>query len=215
MAVVRDLTRAIGVKVKGCARPVLEYAYVRAARQLCTESRWFRTSLEATLNTTNRQYDISPDSDALLEVIDVFDGQITNIINGVNDRIIPLVKSDGADFDPNAIAGLPDFFTYVPEAEIAFNRTPNQAYPVAFTLVCQPKNGVQEIPDTLLNKWQTAIEAGALEYLYSLVGQPWANGSLAISYGAAFRSGKSNAKADAERGYQSGAVSVRKKVWVV
>lgn len=215
MAEVRQLTPAIGVRVKGCPRPVIDYAYVRAARQLCTESRWFRTSLEAMLEIDVTQYDISPDSAALIEVIDVFDGTIQNIINGVNDRIVPLSKTDGTEFDPNAIAGRPDRFTYVPEAEIAFNRPPDQAYPVTFTLVCQPQNGVQEIPDQLLNKWQTIIEAGALEYLFSLVGQSWANGGESTKYGAIFRSGKSNAKADAERGYQSGSVSVRKKAWVV
>ena len=215
MAALTTLTPAIAVKVKGCPRPVLQYAYVRAARQLCGESRWFRTSLEATLTIDLTQYDISPDSDALLEVVDVFDGQITSIINGVNDRILPLNKSDGADFDPNATAGQPDFFTYVPEAEIAFNRPPDQAYPVAFTLVCQPKNGVQEIPDALLNKWQRAIEAGALEYLFSLVGQAWANKSESDRYGSAFRAGISNAKADAERGYQSGSVTVRRRGWIV
>lgn len=215
MALVQQLTPAIAVKVKGCPRPVLSYAYVRAARQLCTESRWFRTSLEATLEISTTQYDISPDSDALLEVVDVFDGTITTIINGANDRIIPFLKSDGVDFDPNATAAQPDRFTYVPEAEIAVNRPPDKAYPVTFTLVCQPKNGVQEIPDTLLNKWQTVIEAGALEYLFALVGQPWYNGPQSLAYGAIFRSGKSNAKADAQRGYQSGSVTVNKRAWLV
>lgn len=215
MADLTDLTPAIAVRVKGCPRPVLQYAYVRAARQLCGESRWFRTSLEATLTVDQPQYDISPDSDALLEVVDVFDGTLTTILNGANDRIVPLVKSDGFDFDPNATSGQPDVFTYVPEAEIAFNRPPDQAYPVQFTLVCQPKNGVQEIPDTLINKWQRAIEAGALEYLFSLVGQPWANRAESEKYGAIFRSGISNAKADAERGYQSGSTTARRRSWIV
>lgn len=215
MTAVADLTPAVGVKVKGCPRPVLQYAYVRAARQLCGESRWLRTSLEATLTVGQQQYDISPDSDALLEVVDVFDGQLTTIVNGVNDRIVPLGKSDGADFDANADAGQPARFMYVPEAEIAFDRPPDKAYQVAFTLVVQPQNGVQDIPAALINKWQRAIEAGALEYLFSLVGQPWANRAESEKYGAVFRAGIANAKADAERGYQSGSITVRRRSWIV
>jgi hypothetical protein len=215
VALVNQLTQAIGVRVKGCPSPLLKYAYVRAARQLAGESRWYRTSLEATLTIDQTQYDISPDSDALLEVVDVFDGQLTTIVNGVNDRIVTLDKSNGDDFDPNADAGQPESFMYVPEAEVAFNRPPDKAYEVAFTLVVQPQNGVDEIPDALLNKWQVQIEAGALEYLYSLAGQPWYDRTLADRYGAVFRAGISNAKADAQRGYQSGSVMVRRRSWIV
>lgn len=215
MAAVAQLTPAIAVKVKGCPRPVLRYGYVRAARQLCGESRWYRTSLEATLTVAQTQYDISPDSDALLEVIDVFDGQLTTIVNGANDRKVPLDKTDGTDFDVNATSGQPNRFMYLPEAEIALDKPPDQAYQVAFTLVCQPQNGVDEIPDALLNKWQTAIEAGALEYLFSLVGQPWYNKAESEKYGLMFHAGINNAKADAQRGYQSGTVIARRRSWIV
>ena len=213
MAQVRQLITGISQKVRQCNRTTLQYAYVRAARQFCGETRWRRTTLQAILVVGQQQYDLG--TDALEEIVDVPYGSCTQLNNGVPGTICPIVPIPPTSINPNLGPGQPLVYSYIPEAQIAFGQVPDQAYPVTLTLVSQPRNGVEEIPDELITKWNLAFEAGALEYLYSIAGEPWYSDSESRKYGQIFRNYINNAKADVARGYQSGSVRARPRTWVV
>lgn len=202
MAEVINLIRDVAQKIRPCPRETMLNAYVRAARQFCGESRWYRVNLDAATTANQQLYSLG--SDPWIEIIDVpFVSMVTN--PGVNQaNIVPLVNQPSNAFNPNIESDTPIWYSYIPEAQIAFSPIPDNAYPVSMTLVCQPRDGVTEIPDELLVKWRLAFEDGALAYLYGLVGEPFADPRLAMLYESKFRSAINNGKANVAMGFQSG-----------
>lgn len=202
MAEVVNLVRDVAQKIRPCPRETMLNAYVRAARQFCGESRWYRVNLDAATVAYQQLYSLG--SDPFLEIVDApFASLVTN--PGANQpNIVPLQNQPSNAFNPNIEPDTPIWYSYIPEAQIAFSPTPDNAYPVSMTLVLQPRDGVTEIPDQLLTKWRLAFEDGALAYLYGLVGEPFADPRLAMLYEAKFRSAINNGKANVAMGYQSG-----------
>jgi hypothetical protein len=149
-------------------------------------------------------------SDPLLEVIDAPIAQIKD----TNGSIHPLHPSDPRTFDPNTKPAMPLTYAYRPEGSVVFHPKPDKVYEVTITLAVQPKDGVAEIPDPLLNKWRLAIEHGALAFLLMLP-EAWKDAQAAAFHDREFRSAVNNAKADIARGWQSGTVIARTKPFIV
>jgi hypothetical protein len=210
-AVLRDLKQ----QFQQCPNITLQYAYVRAAREFCSESRWLRQGLAATLTAGQREYSLG--SDSLLEILALGPVSVTTPAGGTRGQnVIPLAAADPTTFNPNFANGCPQWYAYIPESKIAFNPIPNQAYPVEITLVVQPRDGVAEIPDQLLVKWRYAIEQGARAYLFSLAGEPWADPQKEQVARTFYRSGVNEARADVNRGFQQGPVRARPRgPWIV
>jgi hypothetical protein len=159
--------------------------------------------LDAALVANQALYSLG--SDPLLEVVDVPLMSITtNPGSTPLPNVVPMVNLPTNSFNPNIEPDTPVWFAYVPEAQVAVNPTPDQAYPVSMTLVCQPRDGVEQIPDILLTKWRLAFEDGALAYLYGLTGEPWADAKQQLYYEGRFRAAINNGKANVSMQFQSG-----------
>jgi hypothetical protein len=213
MAIVRELVRDVMQKVRACPRETATNAYVRAARQLCGESRWFRQNLDAVLVPAQNLYDLG--SDPWLEIVDVPYVSIQTNPGVTPGNKVPLNPMATNAFNPNAQDATPIGFAYVPEGQVAFWPTPDLAYPVSLTLVCQPRDGVSEVPDELITKWRVAFEDGALAYLYNITGEAWANPQLAMKHELAFRSAINNAKANVAMNFQSGSQRAMPRRFIV
>lgn len=209
MALVAQLVKDIAQMIRPCPSEVIRGAFTRAARQLCTESRWYQAQYDLTLVAGTRAYEIVPpmlsgQAASQLEVVDLaWEG---NWINAslTNDNWIRLGKMGPNYANPNLGLDLPLRVAYTPEGEAAFEPIPDQAYPVRLTVVYQPVDNATDIPDALLVKWREGIEAGALAYLYGITGEPFANPVLSAANGKTFRAAIANAKANVAMAFQSG-----------
>lgn len=214
MTPVTDLLTFVQQRIRQCPRNVASQAYVRAARDWCQQTRWYRINLDA--QTVQGQQLYSLGSDPFLEVIAVPLASITIQAQATNQsNTVPLWPLNTQSFSPNWGEQQPIWFAYVPEGQVAFSPTPNATYPVSLTLVCQPRDGVDALPDELLVKWKSAFEAGALEYLYSLDGEAWANPNLSLKYGAIFRASINNGKAAIALGNQTGSQRATPRSFIV
>lgn len=212
---VTNLLRDLKQQFQQCPNLTLQRAYVRAAREFCTDSRWLQQGLAATLTVGQRLYSLG--SDTLLEILEVGPVSVTTPTGstpGVN--VVPLAAADPTTFNPNFSNGCPQWYAYIPEGQIAYNPIPDQAYPTQITLIVQPRDGVAEIPDQLLVKWRYTLESGAKAFLYDIPGEPWSEPQKAQVARAFFRAGINEARADVNRGFQQGPVRARPRgPWIV
>lgn len=209
MAAIASQLANIAQRVRQCNRVTMVRAYARAARQFCNETRWYRVNLNGTLAIGTRVYALG--SDPNLEIITATAVQVTDTDGS---RTWPLNPMTPAAINPNVSSGQPRRFAYLPEASIAYDPLPDKAYPTLIELACQPRDESTDIPDELLVKWRQAFEAGALEYLFSLTGESWADANESKLQGAKYRAFINNAKADVQRGFQVGAVRAQPRRFV-
>lgn len=209
MALVAQLIKDVAQLIRPCPSAVIRGAYTRAARTLCTESRWFQAEYDLTLIAGVRSYVIVPpalsgQTASELEVVDLaWDNCWINASLTGDNNWARLTKG-GRVFDPNLEQSFPRRVVYTPEGEVAFDAIPDQAYPVRLMVAYQPTDAATDIPDALLVKWREGIEAGALEYLYGLDGEPFANPLKQAKYGKVFSAAIGNAKANVAMAFQSG-----------
>lgn len=196
--------------VRRCPTATLKRAYVDAARAFCGQSRWLREDL-ATITTTadDPSYALaSANSD--LEVIGVKQ-VIGTDSRGTQWEICPL---DGTIRPLNTNTAQPRRYAYSPEGALVLYATPDAAYSLAVTAQVQPVDGATTVPDALDRKWSMALMAGALGYLLDVPGQPWTDHGQALKRQREFQSAINNAKADEQRGYNTGSVRARPRLFV-
>lgn len=214
MIPVIDLTRDVQQRIMQAPRATIANAYVRAARQFCGETRWYRMNLAGMLTEGQSLYSLG--ADPFLEVIAVpLVSMQVNPTGTQSQNWIPLWAMPSQGFSPNLQPNSPMWFSYVPEGQVAFWPIPNAAYAVNMTLALQPRDAVDALPEELLPKWRLAFEAGALEYLYSLTGERWANAKLSEQNRAIFRSYINNARADVALGNQMGSQRAMPRRFVI
>lgn len=207
MAAIADQLREIAQRVRQCNKVTLVRAYARAARQFTSETRWYRVNVPGTLQPGVRGYALG--SDPELEIMEATAAQVT-----VGSTLMSLRPMFPGAINPNLPERAPLRFAYLPEGSVAFDPIPDQAYPVLIELAVQVRADATTIPDALLVKWRQAFEAGALEYLLDLTGEPWADQRAAALERAKFRAFINNAKADVQRGFQVGAVRAQPRRFV-
>jgi hypothetical protein len=207
MAEIVTLLQNVAQVVRRAPEPTLVHAYLRAARKFCLESRWLRRELAVTTIAGDSLYDLvqSGQDDPLLEIINVRVITITNLA-GERQRIDP---SDPVTWNPAVDDGQPQTWAYVPESQVALYPTPEAVYTLTVTAQCQPLRDAEELPDDLLRKWDRALDDGALAYLLGLGGQAWTNPAGARQHAIAFQAAINNARADEQRGYNTGTVMAR------
>jgi hypothetical protein len=207
MAEIVTLLQNVAQIVRRAPEPTLVHAYLRAARKFCLESRWLRRELTLTTISGDNLYDLvqSGLDDPLLEIVNIRVITITDT-DGSRRRIDP---SDPVTWNPSISPGAPQTWAYVPESQVALYPTPNGAFTLTITAQCQPLLGVEELPDDLLRKWDRALDDGALAYLLELPNQPWTSPALARQHAIAFQAAINNARADEQRGYNTGTVMAR------
>ncbi len=195
--------------VPNCPEPAIEDAARHAMRQFCAESWWLRRNATFTTVADQQQYEIANTAD--LQLVALVAAQIAQNANS----IAPLRPVSLGSMYPMPQAGLPTMYQYLPYNTIALFTTPNAAYEVTATVVVQPTDSTQTIPDELLTKWDHGLAAGALAWLQLIPGQAWSNAALAAQNAAEFRSTISNAKADVQRSYLAGAGRARPRRFLV
>ena len=187
--------------IKAAPVPIVQQAYMRAAREFCSRSMWLRRNI-AQANLTVNQPEYNFGSDPNLEVI----GISAVAIQQQNTTWVNLRPTDQGMFDPNMKTDLPNWYSYLPEGMILYYPTPNFAYGTKLGLICQPSLSSQVVPNDLLNKFNTYIEAGALEFLYSMSAEPWADEQKALGSKMRFWEGIGLARTWKDKGNQQASV---------
>ena len=208
---VMDVIADVAQLVRQAPNATLIGAYIRAARKFCRESRWYRASLPGVTTANTRLYSLG--SDPYLEVLGV--RAVSAQRQSGDTKIWPLGVGDTSQWDPNAQAGRPRLYAYVPEGQMALHPTPDDAYSLNITLVLQPKTGVNVVPEELLVKWDQVLQAGALAYLYALNDMPWTDPRQADLQARVFQSGINNARVDEQREYNAGTRFLQRRPFIV
>jgi hypothetical protein len=207
MPAIIDQMQRVAQIVRRCPEPTLVTAYRDAARKFCLESRWLRREATLLLEPDARLYDIVEPSaaDPLLEIIGI---RVLTIASESGDarRINP---SDPVTWNPAVSARAPTTWAYVPEGQVAFWPTPDAVYTTTITLQVQPLPDAEEVPDDLLRRWDRALADGAIAYLKSIGEQAWTDERGALMYERRFQAAINSARADEQRGYNTGTVMAR------
>ena len=205
-----DLLQDVQQVVRRCPLPTLTQAYLRSARQFCTQTRWLRRSVLAETVESELELPLLLESaDADLEIIAVRRIIISTLQTG-REQSWTITPSDSTTWRPQDPPGRPRTYDYVPEAAVAFHPLPDAAYGVDALVQVTPKRMATTLPEDLLTKWEYALADGATEYLLNIPGQAWSNPALAkAKYGTEFRAAINNARADEQRAYNTGTVFSR------
>ena len=195
-----------------CPTITLRRAYVRALRDWYKQTQWLRTAVSGATVADSRQYSLG--NDPYLDVIGVFAMQGSQSQSqGI--QYWPIVPSDSGQWDPNMNPGMPVRYQDLAEAQFAVDPLPNDAYDLLITMIVQPKEATEQIPEAPLLKYSNTIEAGALAYLLAVPGQPWSDRQEAVKQANVFRSGVSNGKAEAQRNFNVGSQRIRPRQFLV
>lgn len=207
-----ELLPLIAATVRRCPTTLLRRAYLDAARELCQQSQWLRMTVQGNLVSGVREYSLGNDDHVEVVNIGPVSGQ-QDPSNGI--QFWPIVVSDPTMWDPNLLPGQPVRYAYIPEGNVAFDPVPSQAFGVTVSLIVQPRLGQTVIPTSLISKWDNELRSGALGYLCGIPGEPWTDPIKAEKYDREFSSGIANAKADAQRRYNTGAQRARPRAFIV
>ena len=196
--------------VRGCPTPTLIRAYVDAARDFCGQARWLRDTL-APFNTAagTAGYTLTPTDDDT-EIIGVRQIRAETTTGEVWD----VRTLDETQRNLNAGPNPPRTYAYGPESAISLYYTPDGVYSLTVTAQVQPIGSATTVPDELDRKWGRVIQAGALAYLLDVPGQQWTNPARGQLYRREFQAGINNAKADEQRGYNTGSVRAKRRLFV-
>ena len=207
--------RFISQLVRRCPTQTLRHAFVEAMREWCNQTHWLRKDVvQSTANTqsgTEGEYLVLLDGEDVefLEVVAIRDNIKVLDPSKARPTEFQIGPEDPSTWDNTAAANPPRAYAYKPEGMFNLYPTPDRDYDLRITAVLQPKDAVLRVPDSPLVKFGSGIEAGALEYLFRIPGEPWSNEAKADTWGRKFSASVNNAKADAQRRYNTGAQRVR------
>lgn len=181
----------------------LARAYVRAYRDFCSQSQWLTVQIPGATAPNVPQYDLG--SDPFVDIIGIkgMQGSITNPPGKT--QFWPITPGNPAGFDPNYSPALSGRYAYVPQAQFVLFPIPSQVFQLLVSAIITPKEGAVQVPSAPLIPYSNEIEAGALAYLFDIPGMPWTNPIQSAKYGKIFASGISNAKAEVQRKFNTGA----------
>lgn len=197
---VYSLLARVAQVCRGCNNTTMIDAYISAARRLCAESRWYRSTLLGATEANEPAYNLG--SDTYSEIVGV--SAVSVLI--ATDDTRNLTERNSTLWDADEDAAAPEVYQYVPHGQIALHPTPDAAYTMTVGLILQPKINSNSIDDALLVKWDDAFIRGALGYLLALPGLPWTDKRAAKEQSDLFEAAINSAASDAAAGYNAGAV---------
>ena len=197
--------------IRRCPEFTLTRALGRAYRDWAMQTQYLRTPIAGATAADMRLYDLG--SDPYLEIVAVLAVQ-ASILVGSTTQYWALRTSDATLWNPNLSAQRPLRYSYVPQAQIALDPLPDQVYDLLVSAIVQPKENAAQIPEDGLVKYRSGIEAGALAYLHALPGQPWTNPNEVQRRQREFQSSVNNARAEVQRGFNTGSVRARPRAFV-
>jgi len=192
-----DALPRIAQIARRCPTATLTRAYVDAARTFCGQTRWLRETLADITTAVDDPSYVLGSADEGLEVIGVRQ-VIGTDSRGQQWELPPL---DATTKCLNTDNAQPRWYSYSPEGALVLHRTPDAAYTLTVMAQVQPIRTATTIPD-------------ALGYLLDLPRQPWTDHSQALKRQKEFQSAINNAKADEQRGYNTGSVRARPRLFV-
>lgn len=212
--------RFIAQLVRRAPTQTLRHAFVQAMRDWCNQTHWLRK--DVVQSTANAQSGIEGDYLVLLDSADVEFLEVVAIRDNIkgtdpsrtNPQEFQIVPGDPSTWNNTASTNQPQRYAYKPEGMFNLDPRPDRDYNLRITTVLQPKDGVRSIPDSPLVKFGSGIEAGTLEFLFRIPGEPWSNEAKADQWGRVFTASINNAKADAQRRYNTGAQRLRPKRFI-
>jgi hypothetical protein len=191
----------VATRVRECSIPVVQDAYMRAARDFTRRTLWLRRNIPVVAATPNvAVYNFGADPN--LEVVDVAAAQVQQM--SPSNTWVGLRPTGQDTYDPNMAADIPNWYSYLPEGMIVYYPTPNLAYNLKVELTVVVLNGSNNLPNDLLTRWSLYIEAGARMHLYLMDKEPWANPTLAGQAKDEYFDGISVARAMVTRSQQKG-----------
>lgn len=208
----REQLVSIAQIVRRCPTITLVRAFTRAYRDWAGQTQYLRDTVTGATVADQALYDLGSDPYVDITAIYAMQG---SMLNGGQTQYWPLAASDPSLWNPAVSPGQPIRYTYVPQAQFALNPTPDAVYDLTVTIVVQPKEGAAQVPEAGLIKYRTGIEGGALAYLLSLPGQAWTNPVGAAQQQRVFQSSVNNARAEVQRGFNTGSVRVRPRAFLV
>lgn len=191
---IQDLFPDILMACKNCPEPDMTRALLRAGRMLCVESWILRRTLNITCSTTSQQVLLPAVPGEQIFAIKA--GALTQL-PPPQASVVPLTIGYSEYFNPNNGVGQPCQICFVPYQSVAFDRIPDQAYPVLVEVCTQPLPEGQTMPDELGVKYDRALGYGALEWLYRQKGSSWYSPPEAERYYQLFSQEVVRARADA------------------
>lgn len=207
----RDQLVNIAQIVRRCPTITLMRAFTKAYRDWAGQTQYIRQAIPGETTPNVREYSLG--SDPYQDIVGIFAMQ-GSILNGSTMQYFPIVPCDASYFNPNVNPQQPQRYAYVPQAQFALDPLPDVVYNLLVTAIMQPKEGAISIPETGLIKYRSGIESGALAYLHSVPGQPWSNPALAEVRRREFQSSVNNARADVQRGFNTGSVRAQPRAFV-
>lgn len=207
----RDQLVSIAQVIRRCPTITLMRAFTRAYRDWAGQTQYIRQAIPGETTPNVREYALG--SDPYQDIVAIFAIQ-ASILNGGTMQYWPLVPCDASYFNPNTNVQQPQRYAYVPQAQFALDPIPDVVYNLVVTAITQPKEGAVSVPEIALTKYRSGIEAGALAYLHSLPGQPWSSPVEAEAQRRKFQSSINNARAEVQRGFNTGSVRVLPRAFV-
>lgn len=197
-----DLLGPVAELCRGCPNPTLTRAYIDATRIFCQKSRFLQvTSTSQSTAIATVDYTITPVSDN--DIIGLFRVVMVEASGKVRD----LVEKAADDWDLNDIAGVPEFYEYVPHGQFRLHKTPDAVYPLRLTSILQPTRASTTIDSRLVTTWEETLRDGALSKVLLIPKMPWTDPVAARMRAAEFSIGCNTANIQVSRGNNPGARS--------
>ena len=197
--------------IRRCPTITLTRALGRAYRDWSMQTQYLRTAIAGATEADTRLYDLG--SDPYLEIVAVLAVQ-ASVLVGSTTQYWALAASDSTLWNPNINPQRPVRYSYVPQAQIALDPLPDQVYDLLVSAIVQPKENAAQVPEDGLVKYRSGIEAGALAYLHSLPGQPWTDPNESLRRQREFQASVNNARAEVQRGFNTGSVRARPRAFL-
>ena len=206
---VASLVGDLAARVRQAPTITIQLAYMRAARDFCLHSMWLRRSIPSAAVTIGQPlYNFG--ADATLEVLQV----PAAAIQQQNTTWIDIYPADQSTFDPNQKNDIPQWFSYVPENMLVLYPTPNYAYNLRVSLICQTAINATTVPNDLISKFNLYLEEGAMSYLYLMDKEPWYNPELAVKAEMKFWEGIGIARSWKDKGNQMASVRATPRTFI-
>lgn len=127
----------------------------------------------------------------------------------------PLAPSTPRDMDPKFGPGRPRGFAYAPDGHFMLYPVPNANYDIMALIAVQPKRGSVQLPDEIAANYMDGIGYGALKWLYSMKGVPWADAGAAVGMTSLFDDEIQRAKRESLSDFQSGNMRVQPAPFII
>lgn len=210
MADISKLVNDIRREVNGCPEFAIEAAAIRALREFCQESYFYKKSELISLIEAEEFYDLTSSPDEVIQVDTAeYKGRP---LPHIDPRTVPTIISYNNTSTTNFISSY--FFEY--PNTIAFYPVPvaDETNCVAVRCILQPPENTTTVPDAIDRTYRQCVASGAIYYLCSQSNTEWYDPNKSMQKYKEFWYGITKAKAQSSVGNVVGSVSVRPRRFI-